>query len=452
MSQSSVGARVPGALLQYWWIVVIAAVLGAGGAFAYSATKTPIFHSSASIYFSMRSATSGSDINQGSAYTQNQMLSFARLATSSAVMDKVQKQLANDGLDVTDATLRRAVSVTIPQNTVVLDITAASADPEAAAAMSNSVADNLAEVVYEIAPKDDRGESTVVATVIQPGQPASIQTSPNKTQDAVLGLILGALAATLGITSWALLDRRVRSASALRQVTDHPMLGSVPFRRGARHGAAMLTSPNGSAAEAYRQVRSSLRFAGVEHDIGALAVTSSIAGEGKTTTAVNLALAYVEMGQSVLIIDADLRRPQVADVLRVDNVIGLASVLVGAVTAEDAIIRTSTGLEVLSAGEHVPNPAQLLASHRMADLVGSLRANYDLIIVDTAPVLSVADATIIAQYVDATVVLVNVRKTTLGQLERSLRALRGVGVSIAGIVLNGVREQKREKYLYTVES
>lgn len=453
MSQSSAtGARVPGALVQYWWIIVIAAILGAGAAFAYSATKTPIFHSSASIYFSMRSASSGSDINQGSAYTQNQMLSFARLATSSLVMDKVQEQLADDGLAVSSATLDRAVSVTIPQNTVVLDITAASADPKVAAAISNSVADNLTDVVYEIAPKDDRGESTVVATVIQPGAPAAVQSSPNKSQDAVLGFILGALAATLGVTGWALLDRRVRSASALSQVSDYPLLGMVPRRRGGKHGAAMLVSPNGSAAEAYRQVRSSLRFAGVEREIGVLAVTSSVASEGKTTTAVNLALAYLEMGQRVLIVDADLRRPQVASLLGVENAVGLASVLVDAVSTEDAVVSTATGLDVLTAGEHVPNPAQLLASHRMSELVDALRPDYDLIVIDTAPVLSVADATIIAQYVDSTVVLVNARRTTQGQLERCLSALKGVGVNIAGVVLNSVREQKKEKYLYTMEA
>lgn len=453
MSQSQSGAaRVPAVLLQYWWVVAVAALLGGALAFGYSATKTPIYHSTASIYFSMRSASSGSDINQGSAYTQNQMLSFARLATSAAVLTPVQADLSDEGINLTSSDLRRVVSVTIPQNTVVLNITAASNDPGYAADISNSVAGHLTEVVYDIAPKDDRGESTVEATVIEPGAAPRFQSSPNKSQDSVLGLIAGALAAVLGLSAWALLDRRVRSSIALAEVSDLPLLGLVPRRRGGWQGAAMLVSPNGSAAESYRQVRSGLRFAAVERRIGVLAVTSSVAGEGKTTASVNLALAYAEMGQRVILIDADLRRPTVANVLGLENAFGLASILVDSAQVQDAVITTATGLDVLTAGEEAPNPAQLLASHRMKELVESLRPEYDLVVIDTAPLLSVADATIITQYVDSTVVVVNARKTTKVQLERCLVALRGVGANLAGFVLNNVREQKKEKYLYTMDS
>lgn len=453
MSQSQGAAiRVPAVLLQYWWMIVVGALLGGALAFGYSATKTPIYHASASIYFSMRSATSGSDINQGSAYTQNQMLSFARLATSSVVLNSVLEDLSSDGVSLTDIQLRRAVSVTIPQNTVVLDITAASSNPEVAADISNSVAVHLTEVVYDIAPKDDRGESTVEARVIEPGVAPQFQSSPNKSQDAVLGFITGALTAVLALSAWALLDRRVRSSLALAEVSDLPLLGFVPRRRRGWHGAAMLLSPNGSAAEAYRQVRSGLRFAAVEKPIGVLAVTSSVASEGKTTVSVNVALAYVEMGQRVILIDADLRRPNVASMLGLENAVGLASILVDSVRVEDAVIRTASGLDVLTAGELAPNPAQLLASHKMKELVEALRPHYDFIVIDTAPLLSVADATIIAQYADSSVVVVNARKTTKAQLERCLGALRGVGANLAGFVLNNVREQKKEKYLYTMDS
>lgn len=443
--------RLPGVLLQYWWIIILAALLGGAAAFGYSATRTPIYHSSASIYFSMRSATSGSDINQGSAYTQNQMLSFAALATSASVLDPVLEDLADSGTDVSATQLRKSLAVTIPQNTVILDITAASADPDKAAEIVNTVADNLTEVVFDIAPKDDRGESTVAARVIDPGVPAQFQSSPNKSQDAVLGVVIGAFGALLALSAWALLDRRVRSVSAVAGVTDLPVLGLVPRRRGAaQHGAAFLVSPNGSAAESFRQIRSALRFSAVEHQIGVLAVTSSIAGEGKTTSSVNIALAFAEMGNRVLLVDADLRRPNVANVLGIENAVGLASVLVDAVSFDEAVISTA-GVDVLTAGEHVPNPAQLLASQKMTELVESLRSLYDFVVIDTAPLLSVADATIISQYVDSTIVIVNTRKTTRIQLERCLAALRGVGVSLAGLVLNNVREQKKEKYLYTME-
>ncbi|MDT0156345.1 polysaccharide biosynthesis tyrosine autokinase [Microbacterium sp. ARD32] len=453
MSQTqSAATRIPLILLQFWWAILLAAVIGGALAYGYSALQTPLFHSSASVYFSMRSATSGSDINQGSAYTQNQMLSFAQLAKSAAVLEGVQDELAGKNITVDDTQLRRMVAVSIPQNTVILDITVASAKPAVAAQVANLVAENLTDAVYEIAPKDTDGAPTIDARVIDPAVPAAFQSSPNKTQDAILGIVVGGLLAVLAITVWTLLDRRVRSVTALDEVTDLPVLGQVPYRRGGWETAAFLSSPNGSAAEAHRQVRSALKFSAVERPIETLAVTSSVAGEGKTTSSVNLALAFVEMGQRVLLIDADLRRPNVAHVLGLENIVGLSTVLVDSIELQDAIVSIPAELDVLVAGERVPNPAQLLASHRMTEVLAELRAQYDLLIIDTAPVLSVADATIISQYADSTIVVTNTRKTTRAQLERCLTALHAVGANLAGIVLNKVREQKKEKYLYTADS
>lgn len=448
----SAATRLPSVFLQLWWVIVVAGVVGGLAAFGYSSTLTPVFHSTASIYFSMRTASSGSDINQGSAYTQNQMLSFAQLATSAAVLDEVRDDLAGTRPDLTLTDLRRMTKVEIPQNTVVLEITAASANPEFAAEVGNSIADNLTQAVYTIAPKDDKGESTVVARVIDPAVPATVQSSPNKSQNAVIGVLIGALLAALALSAWALLDTRVRSRNALAEVTDLPVLGAVPRQKGKPSGPVILTKPNGHGAEAYRQVRSALKFSAVEHRIGAIAVTSSVAGEGKTTTAVNLALAYVESGQRVLLIDADLRRPTVATTLGLENAVGLTSVLVEAVEAEDAIIESAGGLAVLTAGEPAPNPAELLASNRMRLLVEALRPSYDLVVIDTAPVLSVSDATVISQYVDATIAIINTRKTAKTQVERCIAALTGVRANLAGFVLNNVAEARRDRYYYLSEN
>ena len=143
-------ARAIGVLRKRWWIVLIATILGGVGAFAASSTVTPIYHSTASLYFSLRTASSGSDINQGSAYTQAQMLSFARLATSSVVLDPVADEL--DG-DLSTNQLRRLMSVTIPQNTVILDVRVGSTDPDRAALIANTVADSLIAAVDEVAPE-----------------------------------------------------------------------------------------------------------------------------------------------------------------------------------------------------------------------------------------------------------------------------------------------------------
>lgn len=444
--QQVLSRRIFVVLLQGWWIVLLAALAGAIGAYAYSSTIPPIYQSTASTYFSMRTGSSGSDINQGSAYTQNQMLSFAQLATSSVVLDNVRADL---DIELTNSQIRNMTSVSIPQNTVILDVTAASTDPDFAAQLADSIADNLSAVVDEIAPKDQTGTTTVVARVIEPATPALFQSSPNKQRDAVLGAFAGALLSALLISVWALLDTRVRSDEVLRRLTDLPVLGGVPLRKDKSRRPVVVSEPNGTSAEAYRRLRSSLRFAAVEHQISAIAVTSSIPGEGKTSTAVNLALTYAEAGLRVLLVDADLRRPMVAETLGLENSVGLTTILVGAVSFEDARLPWGEGaLWVLPAGEVPPNPAELLASARMAEVLRELRSEFDIMVVDTAPLLSVSDATMIAQYVDTTIVVADVTRVRSAQLARSLDALVRSGAQVAGILLSRIKPQRRDDYYY----
>ncbi|MBN9192466.1 polysaccharide biosynthesis tyrosine autokinase [Microbacterium sp.] len=439
-------SRLLGVLLRGWWILLVAAVLGGGVAYGYSSLQAPIFQSTASTYFSMKSASSGSDINQGSAYTQNQMLSFAQLAMSSMVLDKVRADL---NLDLTNAQLRNMTSVSIPQNTVILDISAASTDKQFAADLANSISSNLASEVEVIAPRDDAGKATIVARVIEPGVPAVYQSSPNKSRDAVLGGIAGLLIAALALTIWALLDTRVRSEDVLRRITELPVLGAVPSRKDNGRRPIVVSEPNGAGAEAHRGVRSSLRFSAVGHEITTIAVTSSIPGEGKTTVAINLALTYAEAGVRVLLVDADLRRPMVAQSLGLENSVGLTTMLVGAVGFDDAKLPWGdTRLWVLPAGVVPPNPAELLASERMAEILRDLRTDFDVMVVDTAPLLSVADATIIAPLVDTTIVVADVTKVRIAQLTRALSTLTAVRAQIAGVVFNRVRRGRRDDYRY----
>ncbi len=439
--------RILSALLRFWYVVLAAAVVGGVLAFLYSSTLAPIYRSSASIYFSMRSATSGSDINQGSAYTQNQMLSFAQLAMSALVLDSVRDELSQP---LTNNELRTMTSVSIPQNTVILEISAASTEPEFAAEVANGIAGHLATSVDAIAPRDQNGDTTVVARVVDPAVAATVQSSPNKQRDALFGAVAGGLIAALAISIWALLDTRVRSQDVLRRVTDLPLLGAIPRAKDKLRRAVVFTEPNGVQAEAYRHVHSSLRFAAVEHEVRSIAITSSVPTEGKTTAAVNLALTYAEAGMRVVIVDADLRRPIVAQMLGVENAVGLTTLLVRGIDLQEAVLRWGeTSLWVLPAGEVPPNPAELLASSRMAEIVAELIESFDMVVIDTAPLLAVADAATIAQYVDATVVIADVTKVRAAQLSRTLSTLSIARAQIAGVVLSRVKRPRRDSYYYS---
>ena len=440
-------ARAIGVLRKRWWIVFIATVLGGVAAFAASSTVTPIYHSTASLYFSLRTASSGSDINQGSAYTQAQMLSFARLATSSVVLDPVADEL--DG-DLSTIQLRRMMSVTIPQNTVILDVRVGSTDPDRAALIANTVSDSLVDAVDEVAPETAEGDATVTARSIDPASPAVFQSSPNKQQDALLGAILGFLAASVAVVLAAALDTRVRSKTALEGITELPVLGSIeqtPATADPRPVA--IRQPNGSAAEAFRHVRSGLRFASASHETRTLAITSSRPAEGKTWTAANLAFVLAETGKRVLLIDADLRKPKVADAFGIIGAVGLTTVLIDAIPLRSAVqLWPRSSLEILPAGAVPPNPAELLASERMKEILQQVTDDYDLVVIDTAPVQVVADATVIAQLVDSVLIVADTKRVRRAQLASTIEALERTGAHISGVVLNRVKPRPRDDYYY----
>ena len=442
--------RLSQILRRSWQIVVAVAVVGAGVALLVSAAQTPLYQANSSVYFSLTQGATSSDLNQGSAYTQAQMLSFAQLAKSSITLNRVIDDLT---LDTTPKLLARDVTVNIPQNTVILEITASSPSAKQSAQIADSVARKLAGVVVELAPSVKGAAPAVSARVIQPAVIPEFQSSPSKLKDTLLGGILGLLLGMVGCVLFALLDTRVRSVEALASISQIPPLGQIARAQPSPDSRpVMVRNPNGEEAESFRRVRAGLRFASVDKDVRVMLVTSALPSEGKTTLAVNLAIATAETGARVLLVDADFRRPRVAERLDAEGSIGLTSVLVGAVSLDEARRPFgTTSLDLLLAGDIPPNPSELLSSAKMAQVLAELSTQYDLVILDTAPVLSVADATLLAPHVDLSLMVVDSSKLRKAQLVKAIHALEGAGVHISGIVLNRVRVAKRtDDYYYGV--
>jgi capsular exopolysaccharide synthesis family protein len=444
--------RVGRILRRSWIVILVLAVIGLGGAYLVSAAETPVYKANASVYFSLTQGATSSDLNQGSAYTQAQMLSFAQLATSSITLNRVIDDL---NLPITSKSLARNLDVTIPQNTVILDISASSTSGVRAARIANSVAANLSTVVIDLAPAVKGSTAAVSARVIEPAVAPTTQSSPSKVRDAATGGILGLLIGAVGSILFALLDTRLRSVEALASVTDLPLLGQIArSQKSNDRRPIMVRNPNGPEAESFRRVRAGLRFASIDKDVHVILVTSALPAEGKTTLSIDLSLAIAETGARVLLIDADFRRPRVAERLSAEGAVGLTTVLVGGVSLEDARRRYgSASLDLLLSGEVPPNPSELLSSTKMAQVLGELSVEYDVVIVDTAPVLSVADATLLAPHVDLTLLVVDASKSRKAQLTRAIRALEGAGSHISGIVLNRVKvSQRRDAYYYDMPS
>jgi succinoglycan biosynthesis transport protein ExoP len=438
--------QYPAAFKRYWYVLVISTIVGAIGGWGLSQVATPVYTATSSLYFSLNFGGTANDLNQGSTYTQNQMLSFAQLAASPLVLAPVIGEL---DLSMTPTELSDSVAVSTPQNTVILELAVSSTDPAEAAKIANAVATSLSAKVEQIAPKSVAGDTTVAVRVIQPAVTPTVPSSPNTRLNLVAGLVLGLLVGSLIIVLRELLDTRVHTAAIATGVTGVPLLGVADREKRRVAGPVVLRDPLSNSAENYRQLRSNLEFVAVDSDTLGFVVTSSIPGEGKSVISLNLALALAESGRKVLLVDADLRRPMIAAYTGLPGSAGLTSVLVGRASVED-VVQTwgSTGLYVLASGPIPPNPSELLSSRVMADLVDRLTREYDVVVFDTAPMGAVADAAILARMLDGALVVVDRTRAHRPQLSQTMDSLEKSGVRVLGIVLNRATPSKDRHAYY----
>lgn len=212
-----------------------------------------------------------------------------------------------------------------------------------------------------------------------------------------------------------------------------------------------ILSPKSSfyVRESYKTLRTNIRFFQTGEGCRRFCITSSLAGEGKSITLLNLAITFAEAGQKVLLIDADMRRPSQARLLIERATPGLSNVLAGHCTEEDAVRNSPyPNLDILLSGEVPPNPSELLGSPRMKKLIDTLSEKYDYILVDAPPVGVVTDACVVARYLDGMVFLVRYNKTEKDVLTRCLQQINNAGVRLMGFVFNGSQGESGSQYKY----
>ena len=250
---------------------------------------------------------------------------------------------------------------------------------------------------------------------------------------AVVGLLIGLAVAVVRERS----DTSVKSVEDLRRIARLPVLGRIPQeRRLGRQPLILHTRPLSPAAEAFRQLRTSLRFLNATQRVNAIMLTSPLRNEGRTTMVCNLALAMTQVGRRVVVVDADLRRPRVADILQLPGAPGLSEVLAGRAKLPNVIRSWGGGaFDVVTSGSVPTNPSELLDSPRMANLILDLRTRYDLVLVDAPPLLPVTDAVALTKLMDGSVLLARHGATTVEQVHAALSALATVSARILGTVL-----------------
>ncbi|MEO2223862.1 CpsD/CapB family tyrosine-protein kinase [Priestia megaterium] len=208
-------------------------------------------------------------------------------------------------------------------------------------------------------------------------------------------------------------------------------------------------SPKDPVAEQYRTLRTNIQFSNVDQDIKTIVLTSSGAEEGKSTTSSNLATVYAQQGLNVLLIDADLRKPTGHYTFRLENHIGLTNVLTRQSTLAQAVQESEIPhLSVLTSGPIPPNPSELLASVQMAELLKEMKEQFDMIIFDTPPILAVADAQILANQVDGTILVVSSGKTEKDAALKAKELLSNAQGKLLGVVLNNRKVEEGNYYYY----
>jgi non-specific protein-tyrosine kinase len=287
----------------------------------------------------------------------------------------------------------------------------------------------------------DGGGAQIVSAAAAPRDPVS----PQPRRDAVVALLLG-LVAGLGLAFLREhFDDRVRSKEDLDRASGgSTVLALVPLFATWKHRGepvvASIAAPSSPASEAYRTLRTSLQFIGLERPTRVVQVTSAGSGDGKTTTLANLAVVLARAGKRVAMIDCDLRRPRLHSFFGVDNRVGFTAVLLREAQLADAIRRIDgmPNLVLLPSGPPPPNPSELLSARRTGEILRAIAAECDYVLVDSPPVLAVTDALVLSGMADATVVVVSAHETARGALGRTFELLAQVEAPVVGVVLNGV--------------
>lgn len=276
--------------------------------------------------------------------------------------------------------------------------------------------------------------------------------APRKTRSYQVAVVLGLLIGIGLALGFEHMDNTFKTPEDVREQLQLPFLGMVPDvgLKPAAGGRApqLVKSPNSAVADAYRVLRTNLIFSSAPENTGrVIMVSSANPAEGKTTTLANLAVALAQNGAKVLAVDADLRRPTLYQHFGVTKIPGLTDLIVGKSAASQAIHSTKVdGLQLLPCGYQTPNPAELLGSPMMKQILDALRAHYEWVLIDAPPLLAMADAPVLCPLVDGVVLVIGAESASKPAVMRAIDQVQGIGGKIAGLVLNKVNLERNSYY------
>jgi tyrosine-protein kinase len=434
------------AVRKRWWLVVGATAVAVGVAVTVTLLTPPKYAASLTFFISTR-GTEATQAFQGGQFAQQRVKSYVDVLTSNRLAQAV---VARGAIPLDPETVQDEITAQVVPDTVLIEVTVTDPDRARTLQIAQSLAAHFPVLIGKIeTPPGSRVPTVGVQVIAEPrlaDDPVSPQPLRNLGLAVALGLIVGVGAAALRES----LDTTIRSPESLTAAASAPTLSAIPFD-GKADASPLITegSAQSSRAEAMRQLRTNLQFVDVDRPLHSLVVSSAVPGEGKSTTVCNLGIAFAEAGKRVIIVDADLRRPMIAEYLGLEGAVGLTNVLAGQASVRDVVQPWgNNSLWVLPSGYIPPNPSELLGSDNMADLLSALSSGFDMIIIDTPPLLPVTDAAVMAAVADGCLLVSRHGKTTTTQVATAISALDAVGAKLHGCVLNRSPARRATAYSY----
>jgi len=463
-------ARFAGAVIRYWWVVIIALCIGLFIGWYLKPDPVAIYEAKTTLF--VREGT-GADPTVGDLSTSKELANtYGVLISTRPVLADAAARLGNG---LTPGYIRDSIHISVSEGTQLLSVLARDPDPVLAADITNTVTETfiernrlsrLAEIasVQQAAQAQGLGDISAASSlqlaglnslqIIERAIPPSSPLDTNRSRSIFLGALFG-IGLGLSITIALEYFRDViRSKERFEGMFRVPVLAVLP-RAEATPGFSIIEEEDRVFWESVRFLRANLQFSTAAGQRSIFCVTSGDAGDGKSTVVASLSAAIAQAGHTVAVIDADMRRPTIGKMLSLSEAQpGLSTYLSGmSETVNDLLIQTGMdNLVIMSSGPRPPNPSELLATPRFKQLLELISQEVEIVLIDAPPVLAVSDTQIIAATSDASIFVVDTRKTRLRTISTAFQSLTQAGSPISGVVLNSYRPTMFQRYYYGYSS
>ncbi len=457
-------------LLRKFRILIMSCVLASTvSSIYYTQSQTPLYTAYAQLYVSIPNTVFDPASNQiaqlaaGGSFTEARVFSYAQIINSPSVLNRVIQEL---NLNIDAQTLGAAISADAPPNSVLINLYVTTENPEISSKIANSVAENFdilvqtLEVVSSASTMSDGG--AVRIELIKPAEIPSYPSYPRKNLNLAIGLLMGFLIGISVALARKFFENKVKNESHLSGV---PLIANIRFDKSVKT-EPLITDSNSfsNRNESFRILRANLlnRVKNDDKDNKVIALMSSVAKEGKTSTILNLGVSLSQAGLRILIIETDLRKPTFARYISDSQPNGSKNLIdflnYSPTDIDSKLLKTvplvslNENLKLIQAGDSIENPTELLSNDNLGKLIQYYKQDHDFILLDTAPVLLVADAIVVSKYIDSAVLVVSAGKTRVDVYSATVNHLRESNVRVIGVILNKVPKDRLGEYGYSVGS